>query len=88
METQQSGHYVAFRRLPVACTIKIYTLNGDLVRTINKNDATTSEQRWNLSNTDNVPVASGMYIVLIDAPGIGQKVLKLAVFTTEERIDF
>lgn len=88
LETPQSGHYVAFRRLPVNCTIKIYTLNGDLIQTLKKNDATTSELRWNMMTFNNVPVASGIYICLIDAPGIGQKVLKAAIFTVEERIDF
>jgi hypothetical protein len=29
-----------------------------------------------------------IYICLIDAPGIGTKVLKAAIFTAEERIDF
>jgi hypothetical protein len=88
LETPQSGHYVAFRRLPANCTIKIYTLNGDLIRTLTKNDAGTSELRWDMKTLSNVPVASGIYICLIDAPGIGQKVLKAAIFTVEERIDF
>jgi hypothetical protein len=29
-----------------------------------------------------------MYIALVDAEGIGQKIIKLAVFTPEERLDF
>jgi hypothetical protein len=88
LETPTSGHYVTIRRLPVNCTIKIYTLNGDLIRTFNKNDASTSELRWDMKTLSNVPIASGIYIILVDAPGIGQKVLKAAIFTTEERIDF
>ena len=74
-------------RLPEVCTIKIYTLNGDLINTINK-DNTTSDQQWNLRTFEDVPVASGMYIALIDAPGIGQKIIKLAIFTSQERADF
>jgi len=87
LETPLTGHFITFRRLPKVCTIKIYTLNGDLIRRIDKNDLNSTVQ-WNMANLENVTVASGMYIVLIDAPGIGQKVLKIAIFTAEERIDF
>ena len=52
------------------------------------NAATSSTLEWNLQNFEKTPVASGVYIALIDAPGIGQKVVKLAVFTTQERINF
>lgn len=87
LETSTSGRFITFRRLPKLCTFKIYTLNGDLIKTLEKNDDNPTMQ-WNMTNVENVPVASGIYIVLIDAPGIGQKVLKVAIFTPEERIDF
>lgn len=87
LETSSSNRFVTFRRLPEVCTIKIYTLNGDLIKSISK-DNTTSDQQWNLRTFEDVPVASGMYIALIDAPGIGQKVIKLAIFTGQERADF
>ncbi len=41
-----------------------------------------------MTNVVDVPIASGIYICLIDAPGIGTKVLKAAIFTPQERIDF
>jgi hypothetical protein len=82
-----SDKFVTFRHLPVKCTIKLYTINGDLIRTLYKdNSASTIE--WDLQNEETVPVASGIYVALIDAPGIGQKVLKLVVFTSQERINF
>lgn len=87
LETSSSNRFITFRRLPEVCSIKIYTLNGDLIKTINK-DNTTSDQQWNLRTFEDVPVASGMYIALIDAPGIGQKIIKLAIFTGQERADF
>jgi hypothetical protein len=87
LETSSSNRFITFRRLPEVCTIKIYTLNGDLIKTIGK-DNTTSDQQWNLRTFEDVPVASGMYIALIDAPGIGQKIIKLAIFTGQERADF
>jgi hypothetical protein len=33
-------------------------------------------------------VASGMYLAHIEADGIGDKILKIAVFMPEERLDF
>jgi hypothetical protein len=86
-ETSVNTRFVTFRKLPVNCTIRIYTLNGDLVKKITKNDQNPTVN-WELKNLDDVPVASGLYIVLIDAPGIGQKTMKLAIFTPEERVDF
>jgi hypothetical protein len=87
LETPVTGRFITFRRLPKNCTIKIYTINGDLIKTLEKND-NNSSLNWNMTNIENVPIASGIYICLIDAPGIGTKVLKAAIFTPEERIDF
>ncbi len=82
---RSNDRYVTFRRLPQQVTIKIYTLNGDLIRTITKNDQ-LSTLEWNLRNIENVPVSSGIYLALVDAVGYGQTVVKLAVFTPEERV--
>ena len=86
-QSSVADRFVTFRRLPKKCTIKIYSLNGDLIRTLTKSSDDPT-LRWNLRNLESVPVASGMYIALVDAEGIGQKIIKLAVFTPEERIDF
>lgn len=92
LDRSTSDKFVTFRNLPLNCTIKIYTLNGDLIRTLVKTStgtlSTSSTLEWNLQNVENTPVASGIYIALVDAPGIGTKVLKIAVFTSQERINF
>jgi hypothetical protein len=64
-------------------------LDGILIRKIIRNepDQRKSLEKWDLRNDSDIPVASGMYIALVDAPGIGTKILKLAIFTPEERID-
>jgi hypothetical protein len=87
LESSTSGRFVTFRNLPTEITIKIYSLNGDLIRTLTKKD-NNSTMRWNMNNQDDVPIASGIYIALLDAPGIGTRSLKIAVFTPEERTDF
>jgi hypothetical protein len=61
--------------LPVNCTIKIYSLAGTLVRTITKDNSDTYVV-WNLNNSSNIQIASGLYIIHIDAPGIGERILK------------
>lgn len=85
-ETSPFDRFVKFMNMPKQATIYIYSLNGNLVRQINKNDNTTTIN-WDLLNIDRIPVASGIYIAFIDAPGIGTKTIKLAIFTPEERID-
>jgi hypothetical protein len=66
---------VKIRNLPPKCDISIYTLDGSLVRRINKDDAST-EVIWNLKNNASVPIASGLYIIHIDAGELGEKILK------------
>ncbi|HJY63144.1 MAG TPA: hypothetical protein VJ455_03235, partial [Ignavibacteria bacterium] len=85
-ETSPFDRFVKFMNLPKTVTIYIYSLNGNLVRQLTKDDNNTT-LNWDLLNTDRIPVASGIYISYIDAPGIGFKIIKLAVFTPEERLD-
>lgn len=62
--------------LPEKATIKIYTIDGALVKTINKNDMKTNFADWDIKNDKGIPVASGMYLVHVNLPGIGETVLK------------
>ena len=66
---------IKFTNLPELCTVKVYTVNGKLVRTFKKDSPITSLD-WNLTNQVNIPVASGIYLVHITVPGVGEKVLK------------
>ncbi|MDR2979318.1 MAG: T9SS type A sorting domain-containing protein [Bacteroidales bacterium] len=68
--------YVKIVNLPEKCTISIFTVNGLLVRKITKGDEGTTHVAWNLKNNANVPIASGMYIIHVNAPGIGERTLK------------
>ena len=83
-ETSRNAKFVTFNKLPAKATLRIFNLAGQLVRVLEKDDA-TQFLRWDLRNRDNFPVASGMYIVHVDMPGIGAtKVLKLAVIQEQE----
>lgn len=74
-EGNRLDNRVRFINLPRKTTIKIFTFSGTLVRTIKKDDEQTYVD-WDLKNQANVPIASGMYIVHVDADGVGTKILK------------
>jgi hypothetical protein len=61
--------------LPVECTVSIYTVNGIMVRQFKKDSPITSLD-WDLNNHQKIPVASGVYLIHVEAPGIGEKVIK------------
>ncbi len=84
-ETNKLSRFVTFNNLPDQATIRIFNLAGQLVRTINH--VSGAFEKWNLLNNSNFPVASGMYIAHIEMPGLGEKVLKLAVVQEKEVLD-
>jgi hypothetical protein len=74
-ETSKLDNRVKITNVPEICTISIYNLSGTLVRQFNKADPLTFVD-WDLKNHKNVPIAGGVYIIHVDVPGIGQRVLK------------
>lgn len=70
---------IYFMNLPPKCTIRIYTIAGELVRTLEHHDVAYGAEPWDLTGEANVQVASGIYIYHIDAPDIGEKIGKFAV---------
>jgi len=74
-ETGQVDNRVKITNLPKECTISIYTINGNLIRQVKK-DNEISYFEWDLKNNYGIPIASGMYVIHIDAEDIGEKVLK------------
>jgi hypothetical protein len=75
-ETSALDNRVKIVNLPDQCTISIYTLSGTLIRTYVKDDNATTSVAWDLKNFKNIPIATGLYIIHINAPGIGEKILK------------
>ncbi|PCI98833.1 MAG: hypothetical protein COB15_05205 [Flavobacteriales bacterium] len=74
-ETDQLDNRIKIVNLPEICTISIYNVSGTLMRRFQKDDSKTSLD-WNLKNHVNIPVASGVYLIHVDVPGIGQRTLK------------
>jgi len=67
-----------FRNLPPECTIRIYTVVGELVDTIYKNDVTSAAE-WDLLTYEGQRLAYGIYIYHVDVPGAGSKIGRFAV---------
>ncbi len=74
-ESDQLDSRVRITNLPEKCTISIYTVGGTLVKQITK-DAVLTSVDWDVKNYAGIPVASGIYLIHVDAPGIGEKVIK------------
>ncbi|MCD6374092.1 MAG: T9SS type A sorting domain-containing protein [Caldisericaceae bacterium] len=88
MEPDRFTHFVTFNYLPPHAIIRIFTLNGALVRKLEKNDP-SQFFRWDLKNEKGWRVASGLYIVHIEMPELNkQKILKLMVITGEEVLEY
>src|SRR5262249_46897533 len=86
-ELNQFNRVVRFINLPENCTIRILNLGGDLVRTLQKTDITTSTINWDLLTTNRLPVASGIYIFHVESPGVGSTVGRMVVFMEKERLN-
>ncbi len=81
--------FVTFTNLPEEVTIKIYSLSGVLLRTLRTEDKESPSStflKWDLQNESELRVASGMYIALVESPGFGQKILKLAIIMPQKQL--
>lgn len=71
---------IYFINLPSKCTIRIYTVRGYLVQTIEHDAALDNGQApWNLVSKDGMDVSYGVYIYHVEAPGIGEKIGRFAI---------
>src|SRR5262245_12807441 len=77
--TGRGERRIEFRGLPSTCTIRIYTVRGDLVQTLYHQGSLEGFEPWDLRTRDNLEVAPGLYIFHVDAPGIGTHVGKFAI---------
>ncbi len=63
---------VQFIHLPEKCTIRIFAVDGTLVKTIEHDSPMTDgSEEWDLLSKDQMDISYGVYIYHVDAPGIG-----------------
>ena len=68
-----------FRNAPRGCVIRIYTVRGDLVRTLRHDGSLEGYVAWDLRTKDNLDVAPGLYIFHVDAGNLGTHIDKFAI---------
>lgn len=66
---------VKITNLPKEVNVRIYNLAGTLIREYNKN-AEVPFIDWDLKNQANISVSSGVYIIHVEVPGVGEKVIR------------
>ncbi len=88
----QLDNRIKIVNLPSRCTVTIFTLNGTLVRKFvrdvdddNSQGGDISDLKnpnletaidWDLKNHKGVTVASGLYLINVNAPGLGERTIK------------
>jgi hypothetical protein len=99
---QDLDHEILITNLPEQCKVQVYNLNGKLIRTLSngaeitnltpKSSTSTTDTwhdwslKWDLKNTAGTPVASGVYIIHVDVPGVGEKIVKAFIIMRNEDI--
>ena len=81
-EVSQFSNVVKITNLPGKCSVRIYSMDGKFIRQYNRDEAyspynqITPAVEWDLKNSKGIPVASGVYLIQVDAPGMGQRTIK------------
>ncbi|KAA0246310.1 MAG: hypothetical protein EDM72_05685, partial [Chlorobiota bacterium] len=82
LSTQTSGRgerEIRFTYVPPGSKISIFTVRGELIRTLYSEGLYVGDVYWNLRTEENIDVAFGVYVFVVDAPGIGTKIGKFAL---------
>lgn len=79
-QTGRGERRIDFINLPSTCTIRIYTVAGQLVKTLYKdNSPTDGTISWNLVSDDGMDISYGLYLYHIDAPEVGTHIGRFAI---------
>jgi hypothetical protein len=74
-ENNKLDSRVKITNLPEKCTVQIFSTQGKLVKTMKK-DSPVTFLDWTLTNHANIPIASGVYLIHVTVPGIGETIVK------------
>ena len=81
-ETSQFTNTIKITNLPGKCTVTIYSLDGKFIRQYQRNETYAPYQQisealeWDLKNSKGIPVASGVYLIHVSAPEMGERTIK------------
>jgi hypothetical protein len=67
---------IRFTHLPPNCTIDIYTIAGDHIRTLRHDNPTFGEVHWDMLTKETLDVSYGIYIYVVKAKDSKGKEIK------------
>ena len=82
LSSQTSGRgerEIRFTRVPPGSKISIFTVRGDRIRTLYQNDLFVGDVYWNLRTEENLDVAYGVYIFVVETESGDKKIGKFAL---------
>jgi hypothetical protein len=81
----ENRRVIWFIHLPSKCTIRVFSLSGDIVATLNHDDALRTapdtpvgQEEWNLLSESGRAIASGIYVFTVESD-LGRQIGKFAV---------
>ena len=81
-ETSQFSNTIKITNLPAKCTVTIYSLDGKFIRQFRRDEVyapymqIAPDLEWDLKNSKGIAVASGVYLIQLQAPGMGERTIK------------
>ncbi|MFN4256059.1 MAG: hypothetical protein ACK4Q5_13730 [Saprospiraceae bacterium] len=81
-EANAFQNIVKITNLPGKCTVTIYSIDGKFIRQYTRNEQygpykqIAPDVEWDLKNARGIPVSSGVYLININAPGMGERTIK------------
>ncbi|HMX41444.1 MAG TPA: hypothetical protein PKD78_14005, partial [Saprospiraceae bacterium] len=81
-EINQFSNIVKITNLPAKCKVTIYSMDGKFIRQYNRDEVyrpynqITPALEWDLKNSKGIPVASGVYLIQVQAPELGERTIK------------
>lgn len=69
---QELGRKIWFTGLPARCRIQVFTLVGELVKTLYHDNPTSGQEPWDILSEDTRAIASGLYIYVVEDEDTGE----------------
>ena len=82
LSSQTSGRgerEIRFTYVPPGAKISIFTVRGELIKTLRHEELYVGDVYWNLRSDENIDVAYGVYVFVVEVPKVGTKIGKFAL---------
>lgn len=83
-EVSVTDDVVRFTNLPDRARIRVFTLSGTQVWDQTRG---AGNNEWDLKTSEGLPLASGMYLVVVEVDGVGKKIIKFGVVKKRIQLD-